>query len=69
MYFVEVTHEGNRNTYRIFVGKPEGKDLLEMRRLIWDYNIKTNLNPLTPNDPYRGRTAPLTSKRCILYIY
>jgi hypothetical protein len=27
------------------------------------------LNRLTPNDPYRGRTAPLTSKRCILYIY
>jgi len=27
------------------------------------------LYPLTPNDPYRGRTAPLTSKRCILYIY
>ena len=27
------------------------------------------LNPLTPNDPYRGRTAPLSSKRCILYIY
>ena len=26
-------------------------------------------NPLTPNDPYSGRTAPLTSKRCILYIY
>jgi len=24
---------------------------------------------LTPNDPYSGRTAPLTSKRCILYIY
>ena len=29
----------------------------------------TNINPLKPNDPYRGRTAPLTSKRCILYIY
>ena len=29
----------------------------------------TRLNPLKPNDPYRGRTAPLTSKRCILYIY
>jgi len=28
-----------------------------------------DINPLTPNDPYRGRTAPLTSKRCILYIY
>ena len=29
----------------------------------------THLNPLTPNDDYSGRTAPLTSKRCILYIY
>ena len=28
-----------------------------------------DLNPLTPNDPYRGRTAPLTSKRRTLYIY
>jgi hypothetical protein len=27
------------------------------------------LNPLTPNDPYSGRTAPLPSKSCILYIY
>jgi len=27
------------------------------------------LNPLTPNDPYSGRTAPLTSERSILYIY
>ena len=27
------------------------------------------INPLTPNNPYRVRTAPLTSKRCILYIY
>ena len=27
------------------------------------------LNPLTPKDPYSGRTAPLTSKGCILYIY
>ena len=26
-------------------------------------------NRLTPNDPYMGRTAPQTSKRCILYIY
>jgi len=29
----------------------------------------SDINPLTPNDPYSGRTAPLTSKRCILYIY
>ena len=27
------------------------------------------VNPLTPNDHYSGRTAPLTSKRCILCIY
>ena len=27
------------------------------------------INLLTPNDNYSGRTAPLTSKCCILYIY
>jgi len=26
------------------------------------------INPLMPNDPYSGHTAPLTSKLCILYI-
>jgi len=26
-------------------------------------------NPLTANDLHMSRTAPLTSKRCILYIY
>ena len=31
--------------------------------------IQKRLNPLTPNYHYSGRTAPLTSKRCILYIY
>jgi hypothetical protein len=31
--------------------------------------LNIGFNPLTPNDPYRGRTALLTSKRCILYIY
>ena len=31
--------------------------------------LKDKFNLLTPNDPYMGRTAPLTSKRCILYIY
>ena len=34
------------------------------------YNPGLNpINPLTPNDHYNGRTAPLTSKRFILYIY
>jgi len=27
------------------------------------------INRLTPNDPYMGRTALLTPKLCILYIY
>jgi len=27
------------------------------------------LNPLTPNDLYKRRTAQLTSRCCILYIY
>jgi len=31
--------------------------------------VTVNINRLTPNDPYMGRTASLTSKRCILYIY
>jgi len=33
--------------------------------ILW--NPKFNL--LTPNDDYSGCIAPLTSKRCILYIY
>ena len=39
------------------VRKPEGRTLIG------------GLNPLTPKDPYSGRTTPLTSKRSILYIY
>ena len=30
---------------------------------------RMTVNPLTPNDDYSGRTTPLTSKHCILYIY
>jgi len=40
--------------------------------MLQNLTVKTKstfLNPLTPNDHYSGRTAPLTSKRCILYIY
>jgi len=31
--------------------------------------LNLQINPLTPKDPYSSHTAPLTSKRCILYIY
>jgi len=30
---------------------------------------RVRINLLKPNDDYSGRTAPLTSKYCILYIY
>ena len=39
---------------------------------VWSVMIRRSyyyFNPLKPNDDYSGRTAPLTSKRCILYIY
>jgi len=43
----------------------QGKqNLFTMRAILYN-----EINPLTPNDHYSGRTAPLTSKRCILYIY
>ena len=31
--------------------------------------VVTQINRLTPKDPYMSRTAPLTSKLCILCIY
>ena len=40
-----------------------------VKRISLTVRKKYKLNRLTPNDPYMGRTAPLTSKRCILYIY
>ena len=46
-----------------------GTDIDEIWYLRFLANPYRNFNPLTPKDPYIGRTAPLTSKRCILYIY
>jgi thiosulfate reductase cytochrome b subunit len=31
--------------------------------------VKLIVNHLTPNGHFSGRTAPLTSRRCVLYIY
>ena len=44
---------------------------IQVTRLLIGINFDgaQQINPLTPNDRYSGRTAPLTSKRCILYIY
>jgi len=38
-------------------------------KLVFFYTFVTTINLLTPNVDYCGRTAPLTSKCCILYIY
>ena len=40
-----------------------------VRKVYWGRDSTIRFNPLTPNDLYMSRTAPLTSKRCILYIY
>ena len=61
-----------------------GSDVRICRYRIWNNVLKTFFkvdghmafchdihgvfSRLTCNDPYMGRTAPLTSKRCILYI-
>jgi len=37
--------------------------------MYWGNAQEFEINPLTPNDSYSGRTAQLTSKRYILYIY
>jgi len=37
--------------------------------LIFHYHGNWKLNPLKPNDLKRRRTAQLTSRCCILYIY
>ena len=41
----------------------------KLNRILKAGSQLSKLNCLTPNDPYMGRTAPLTSKRCILHIY
>jgi len=40
-----------------------------LRPLCLEWRNVLKVKPLTHNDPYRGRTATLTSKRCILCIY
>jgi hypothetical protein len=50
-----------RDVCRGFVGKPEGKRPLGRFRRRWEDNI----NHLTPNGHFSGRTAPLTYRCCI----
>ena len=56
------------DTYWFLVRKPEGKGLLGIYKRRCEYSTKIYLQPLTPNDYYSGRTAPLTSKNAF-YIF
>ena len=61
-------HTHTQNTYCLLLCHDSSRYVKAPPR----YVIRTLpvlFNRLTPNDPYMGRTAPLTSKRCILYIY
>ena len=45
------------------------RNLLHLVGYLYRNSEKNYVLTVTLNDPYMGRTAPLTSKRCILYIY
>ena len=57
------------NYTAFFWGVGGGTPACVLGRSTIDKRTNDILDPLTPNDPYRGRTAPLTSKHYILYIY
>ena len=44
-------------------------EILQLSEFLASGHNSRPINLLTPNDNYSGRTAPLTSKRFILYIY
>jgi len=58
--------------YRISGTQPWMLSFCTLLLLFWSRRLFRRpipFNPLTPNNLYSGRTAPLTSNRCILYIY
>ena len=59
------TARGKQKNTHSFDGEAWWSRLLGRPSCKWD----GDMNPLKPNDPYSGRTAPLTSKSSILYIY
>ena len=63
-------HQSPVNTsplpHTCYIPRPPHSRFHHPNNIGWAVQI---INRLTPNDPYMGRTAPLTSKSCILYIY
>jgi len=68
--FTDICERRNATLFRVEYCRM-GQYLRPNRQLSFYYYTASCplLNHLRPNDPYRGRTAPLTSKSCILYIY
>ena len=60
MYFVELKYPD------FFFFNFKHLEFCEILKILYLVEV---LNLLTPNVNYSGRTAPLTPKRCILYIY
>jgi hypothetical protein len=61
VFFLAYAHSGCH--------RPVGDGVVQAAITIYDKCVCRFINPLTPNDPYSGRTAPLTSKVAFLYIY
>ena len=55
------SHTKLKQIFKIYLSNKLRRDII--------YHQALYFNRLTPNEPHMGRTAPLTSKRCILYIY
>ena len=62
-------HNGHRYLSVPLAHAPNVKESYESMKLLLGKVKYDEFNLLTPNDDYSGRTAPLTSKCCILYIY
>jgi len=67
------THTEERITISIqnvmCVRTPHKMDTVQINKVIIIQPQSRTFNSLTPNNQYSGRTTPLTSKCCILYIY
>jgi len=70
-YFVDTAQSSVTHIYWLFVyWLIEGLALNHLTKcFIYKGWVIHCFNPLASNDLYRGRTAPLTSRRCILYTY
>jgi len=69
-----LNHLGHHEGYHAANIKYISDPLWVLLAILFDklmYQLETCyiINPLTPNDHYSDRTAPVTSKRCILYVY